>query len=210
MFHDLYNWMLSWADSPYGVHALFLLAVAESSFFPIPVDVLLIAMGLAAPDQALWFALVCTVGSVLGGGVGYGIGRVGGKPILQRFVSPKTLDRIHDYFQRYEDWAIGIAGFTPVPYKVFTIAAGAFWVNFTRFIGISVLSRGARFFLVGGMIYLFGDAIGKLIERYFNLFSVAFVILLAGGFYWIHAHGKKIVNDDTNEGANDAPEKENG
>jgi len=199
MFHDLYNWMLGWADSPHGVSALFLLAVAESSFFPIPVDVLLIAMGLAKPDQALFYALICTVGSVLGGGVGYGIGRVGGRPVLERFVSEATLQRIHNYFQRYEDWAIGIAGFTPIPFKVFTIAAGAFWVNFSRFIGISVLSRGTRFFLVGGLIYFYGEAIGALIERYFNLFSIAFVVLLAGGFYWIHAQGKKALQTPAND-----------
>ncbi len=193
MFHGLYDWMLSWADSPYGPYALFFVAVAESSFFPIPVDVLLIALGLGAPDQALWFALICTIGSVMGGGVGYGIGRVGGRPILKRFVSQTTLDRIHDYFEKYEDWAIGVAGFTPVPYKVFTIAAGAFLINFSRFMVISFISRGARFFMVGGLIFFFGETIADLIGRYFNIASIAFVVLLAGGFYWLHRHGKKAV-----------------
>jgi len=188
--------MISWADSPYGVHALFLLAVAESSFFPIPVDVLLIALGLGAPDQALFFAAVCTVGSVTGGVAGYGIGLAGGRPILRRFVSDEKMDRIHRYFEKYEDWAIGIAGFTPIPYKVFTISAGVFLINFRRFVGISFLSRGARFFLVGGLIWLYGDAIRALIEKYFNLFTVLFMVVLIGGFLLLHRQGSRAVNHD--------------
>ncbi len=195
MLHDLYQWMLGWADSPNAVPALFLLAVAESSFFPIPVDVLLIAMGLAAPDQALFFAAVCTVGSVLGGAAGYGIGRVGGRPILERFVAKVTLTKIHDYFDRYEDWAIGIAGFTPVPYKVFTIAAGALWIRFWRFVVISALSRGARFFLVGFLIWVWGEQIRELIDRYLNLFTIGFSVLLVGGFWWVQRQGKKALGN---------------
>lgn len=189
--HALYDWMVSWADSPYGLHALFLLAVAEASFFPIPVDVLLIAMALGSPDQALWFALVCTVGSITGGACGYGIGRYGGKPVLERFVSGETTARIHAYFEKYEAWAIGIAGFTPVPYKVFTIAAGVFWINFFKFVAVSFISRGARFFLVGGLIMAFGEEIRDFIEKYFNILSIVFVVLLAGGFYAVHHHGRK-------------------
>ncbi|MFQ5509455.1 MAG: YqaA family protein [Leptospirillia bacterium] len=196
----LYEWMLSWADSEYGVHALFALAVAEASFFPIPVDVLLIAMGLGSPHQALWFATICTVGSVIGGTLGYGIGRWGGKPVLEKFVSQEKTARIHGYFERYEAWAIGIAGFTPVPYKIFTIAAGVFWINFPRFVLVSFLSRGARFFLVGGLIMLFGDAVRELIGKYFNILTVVFVALLAGGFWFVHRHGKKAVQPHETSG----------
>jgi membrane protein YqaA with SNARE-associated domain len=193
VLEGLYAWMLGWADSPYGVAALFALAFAESSFFPIPPDVLLIALGLGHPEHSMLYAAVCTAGSVCGGMFGYGIGRVGGKPLLDRFVSPAKTRRIHDYFERYEAWAIGIAGFTPVPYKVFTISAGAFWVNFPRFVLVSFLSRGARFILVGGLIALYGEAVRHFIERYFNLLTVAFFILLAGGFWLTHRHGKKAV-----------------
>jgi len=196
VFEALYAWMLGWADSPYGGVALFGLAFAESSFFPIPPDVLLIAMGLSHPENSLVYAAICTAGSVCGGMFGYGIGRVGGKPLLDRFVSPEKTTRIHNYFERYEAWAIGIAGFTPVPYKVFTISAGAFWINFPRFVLVSFLSRGARFVIVGGLIALYGEAVRHLIERYFNVLTVAFVILLLGGFWLTHRHGKKAVNSE--------------
>lgn len=198
--HGLYDWMISWAESPYSVHALFILAVAEATFFPIPVDVLLIAMGLVAPDQALWFALVCTVGSVVGGMGGYGIGRYGGKPVLERFVAHEKIARIHSYFEKYEAWAIGIAGFTPVPYKIFTIAAGVFWINFFKFVVVSFVSRGARFFLVGGLIMVFGEEIRGFIGKYFNILSLAFVVLLAGGFYVVHHQGKKASRHEGDTG----------
>lgn len=196
MLHGLYDWMVGWADSPYGPLALFLLAFAESSFFPIPPDVLLIAMGLGAPDQAWWYGAVCTAGSVTGGMFGYGIGRFGGKPLLDRLVSPDKTLRIHNYFERYEAWAIGIAGFTPVPYKVFTISAGAFWIHFPRFVVVSLLSRGARFMLVGTLIGLYGETVRHLIERYFNLFTLLFVVLLAGGFFLVHRHGRKAARPE--------------
>jgi membrane protein YqaA with SNARE-associated domain len=196
VLEGLYAWMLGWADSPYGTLALFLLAFAESSFFPIPPDVLLIALGLGHPEQSLWYAAVSTAGSVFGGMFGYGIGRYGGKPLLDRFVATEKTARIHRYFDRYEAWAIGIAGFTPVPYKVFTISAGAFWVNFPRFVLVSALSRGARFVIVGGLIALYGEEVKHLIERYFNLLTVVFAVLLVGGFWLTHRHGKKAVNSE--------------
>ena len=193
MLRDLYAWVIGWADTPFGVPALFLLAFAESSFFPLPPDILLIALGLGKPENALWYAAVCTAGSVLGGTFGYGIGRFGGKPLLDRFVRKETTLRIHRQFERYEAWAIGVAGFTPVPYKVFTIAAGAFWINFPRFVLASLLSRGARFLIVGTLIMFFGEAIRDTIGRYFNLFTVLFVVLLAGGFWLVHRQGRKAV-----------------
>jgi membrane protein YqaA with SNARE-associated domain len=196
MLEGLYHWMLGWAASPYGVPALFCLALAEASFFPLPPDILLIALALGAPDHALWYALVCTLGSTVGGMLGYGIGRVGGRPLLDRLVAKEKTRRIHEYFERYEAWAIGIAGFTPVPYKVFTISAGAFWINFPRFVVASVLSRGARFFLVAGLIMLFGDTVRDLLHRYFNLFTVLFMVLLVGGFYLVHRHGGKAARGE--------------
>ena len=190
---QLYDWMLSWADSPYGVPALFGLAFAESSFFPLPPDVLLIALALGNPANAWWYAAVATIGSVLGGAMGYGIGWYGGRPVLKKIMGQERVDVVHDYFQRYEAWAILIAGFTPVPYKIFTIGAGAFFVDFKTFMLASLVSRGARFFLVAGAIQLFGPWIKELIENYFNLLSIIFIVLLGLGFWIVKYHGQKLT-----------------
>lgn len=189
LLRDLYEWMLAWADSPIAVPALFGLAFAESSFFPIPPDVLLIAMTLGRPEQGMWYAAVTTAASTLGGLFGYLIGWLGGRPLLLRWVGPARVQMIHDAFQKYEAWAIAIAGFTPIPYKVFTISAGAFYVNVRTFVVASILSRGARFFLVAGAIQLAGPRIKPFIERYFDALAMAFVALLIGGFWavrWWH------------------------
>ena len=139
------------------IPALFLLAFAESSVFPIPPDVLLMALTLGNPSWGLYFAAIATAGSVLGGMFGYVIGWWGGKPLLLRLMGQDRVSRVHDTFERYEGWAILIAGLTPVPYKVFTIGAGAFYVNFRVFVVASLLSRGARFFLVAGTLQLIGS-----------------------------------------------------
>lgn len=189
--HDLYQWVLSWSDSPYSVWALFLLAFAESSFFPIPPDVLLMALTLGDPQKGMWFAAVTTLGSVAGGLFGYGIGYVGGRPLLNRLVAQEKILTIHQYFERYEVWAIAVAGFTPIPYKLFTISAGAFYINIPKFVIASILSRGARFFLVAGTIQLFGPEMKKFIEDYFDLLTVVFIALLIGGFYLIKVHTQR-------------------
>lgn len=196
---QLYDWMLSWADSPYGVPALFGLAFAESSFFPLPPDVLLIALALGNPANAWWYATVATFGSVLGGAMGYGIGFYGGRPVLKKIMGQERVNVVHDYFQRYEAWAILIAGFTPIPYKIFTIGAGAFFVDFKTFMLASVVSRGARFFLVAGAIQLFGPWIKEAIEKYFNLFSVVFIVLLGLGFWIVKYQGQKLTQKKTRE-----------
>ncbi|NOY39538.1 MAG: DedA family protein [Nitrospirae bacterium] len=181
----LYDWVLHWAETPYGVPALFLLAVAESSFFPVPPDVLLIALSLSLRKRAFYYAAVCTVGSVIGGALGFFIGMKFwsvGQGILFHYVSKETFDMVRTYFRDYEAWAIAIAGFTPIPYKVFTISAGFFQVDFSVFMVVSFLSRGARFFLVGGLIYLFGKHIRNFIDKYFNLLTYGFTAILIGGF----------------------------
>lgn len=190
---QLYDWMLSWSESPYGVPALFCLAFAESSFFPIPPDVLIIGLTLGSPNLGLWYATVATVGSVLGGALGYAIGWYGGRPIAKKFMGQERMDLVHEYFQKYEAWAILIAGFTPVPYKIFTISAGAFYVDFKTFMVASLISRGARFFLVAGAIQLAGPWMKELIESYFNLFSIIFMVLLVLGF-WVVRHQSKKLN----------------
>ncbi len=186
MLRRLYDWVLHWAATPYGTWALFLLAFAESSFFPVPPDVLLIAMCVARPRRSLKYALVCAVGSVLGGCLGYLIGwqfmaSVGDRIVAFYGLGDKVA-AIESLYNAYDAWAVAIAGFTPIPYKVFTIAAGMFKINFTVFILASTASRSARFFLVGGLIYRFGPRIQVFIDRYFDMLAITFTVLLVGSF----------------------------
>ncbi|MDT8367249.1 MAG: YqaA family protein [bacterium] len=178
----LVEWVISWAQSPAGTTALFVLAFAESSFFPIPPDVLLISMALIRPDAAFVLALVCSAGSVLGGMFGYLIGWLGGRPLLHKVFSEKKIQAVKYAFEKYEVWAIAVAGFTPIPYKVFTLSAGTFEIPFKPFAAVSAVSRSARFFLVAGAIYLWGESVKHLLVKYFNWFSLVFMVLLIGGF----------------------------
>ncbi len=181
----LYDWVLHWAETPYGVPALFILAFAESSFFPVPPDVLLMALSLSLPRSSFRYALFCSIASVAGGAFGFLIGLQFweiGKAILFKYIDTKTFEEIRYHFQNYEAWAVAIAGFTPVPYKVFTISAGFFRVDFSVFLIASIISRSARFFLIAGLIYYFGPAIRTFIEKYFNLLTILFTVLLVGGF----------------------------
>ncbi len=178
----LIDWMTGWAQSPSGETALFMIAFAESSFFPIPPDILLIAMAILRPEMAFKFALICAVGSVLGGMFGYFIGWVGGRPLLHKLFSESKIQVVKRAFEKYEVWAIAVAGFTPVPYKVFTLSAGTFEIPFKLFALVSALSRSARFFLVAGSIYFWGESVKHLLEEYFNWLSIIFMGLLIGGF----------------------------
>ena len=174
MLRKLYDWVLHWAETPYGSWALFLLAFSESSFFPIPPDVLLIALAVAIPRKSFKFALISSIGSVLGGCFGYLIGwqfmQGIGEKIIAFYGLTDKVDYIGTLYRTYDAWAIGVAGFTPIPYKVFTIAAGMFEINFMVF------------FLVGGLIYIFGSRIQSFIDKYFNILAMAFTVLLIAGF----------------------------
>lgn len=189
MLRRLYDWVLHWAETPYGTWALFLLALAESSFFPIPPDVLLIALAISIPTKSFKYAFVCTVGSLIGGAIGYMIGyqfmEIVGLQILEFYGLMTKFNAVGDLYNKYNALAVGIAGFTPIPYKVFTISAGAFGINFPVFLLASAVSRAARFFIVGWLIYRFGPGIRAFIDRYFNILAVVFVILLVGGFVLI-------------------------
>ena len=189
MLRKLYDWVLHWAETPYGSWALFILAFAESSFFPIPPDILLIALAISIPAKSFRYALICSAGSVMGGMAGYIIGYqfmdVIGFRIIDFYGLTDKYDIISELYNRYNAWAVGIAGFTPVPYKVFTISAGAFKINFPVFLIASIVSRSARFFLVGWLIYKFGAGIRSFIDRYFILLACVFTILLIGGFMLI-------------------------
>ena len=192
---DLTGWVIHWAQTPYGGLALFVLAFCESSFFPIPPDVLLIALCMANPPGSFWYAAICSLGSVLGGILGYGLGRFGGRPLLERWVSAERVQLVQRYYQRWDVWAVAVAGFTPIPYKVFTISAGAFLLNLIRFVIASLVSRSARFFLVAGLFYLFGPTINQFVLRYFNILSILFIVLLILGFWFIRVSSKRAMRD---------------
>ena len=182
----LYDYCMEWIAGPYGTWTLFIIAFVESSFFPIPPDVFLIAMCIAAPTRAFKYAAICAAGSVLGGMLGYGLGFWFMESLGQQIISWYGLEHkylsVQDLYQKYDAWAVGAAGFTPLPYKLFTITAGAFEINFITFVVASLISRSARFFLVAAFIWKFGAPVKGFIDRYFNIISIVFMILLIGGF----------------------------
>lgn len=199
----LYDWVLSWGNSRHGGKALFILSAAEASFFPVPPDALLIALCMGAHRKWVRFAVICSVGSVIGGVVGYLIGWGAFDLIGHHIIAfiaglsgtdPDEMLSIASYWfnekvvygMKVGAWAVGIAGFTPIPYKVFTIAAGFFKMNFGVFLLASAVSRSMRFFVVAGLIGILfekhGPRIQRFIDKYFNLLAVAFVVLLILGF----------------------------
>ena len=184
----LYDWVMSWADSPHGTVGLAGIAFAESSVFPVPPDVLLIALGVSRPQRAYYFALVCALGSVTGGMLGYLIGWLLWESVQGVFFTyvpgftPETFARVQGYYDTYGFLAVLIAGFTPIPFKVFTIASGVFSMSFPAFVLAATLSRGLRFGIEGALITRFGARMREVLERNFNLMTVLFVVLLVGGF----------------------------
>ncbi|MBN1343247.1 MAG: DedA family protein [Phycisphaerae bacterium] len=231
----LYDWVLHWADTPYGGIALFVLSLAESSCFPVPPDVLLAPLVLGNRKKWFRFALSCSVASVLGGMLGYLIGfgawgavddiffdhvpgftrdavsttdgkeieciveTVGDQEHPWQVVLPSdqaeslpawrvkevtygTYSKVKQKYDRYDFWVVFTAGFTPLPYKVITITAGVFRINFVEFLIASAVSRSARFFMVAGLFWIFGPVIKPFIDKYFNLLCLVFMVLLIGGF----------------------------
>ena len=185
---NLYDWVLSWAETPYGPSALFALAMAEASFFPIPPDVLLLPLCVGKRTRALRFAAICTAGSVLGGAIGYAIGWGAWEAVGQFFYhyvpgfTEAKFNYVGGLYETYNFWVVFVAAFTPIPYKVITIAAGVFQIAFPMFMIASLVGRAARFFLVASLLYFFGDPIKGFIDRWFNPLVVAFTVLLIGGF----------------------------
>ena len=190
LVHNIVNWMVSWADTPYASLSLFILAFWESSFFPLPPDPLLIAMAIADPTRAPLYALICTAASVLGATLGYLIGRKGGRPVVNRLFKEKRVLAAERLYQRYDVWAVGAAAFTPIPYKVFTITAGIAGLRFWPFVLASVIGRGTRFFFIGLAVYFFGPAIQNAIDQYFELLTVSFLALVILGFITVKYGGE--------------------
>lgn len=187
----LYDWVLHWADTPYAVPALFVLSFAESSFFPIPPDVLLIALCIGDVAKGYRFALWCSIASVLGGIAGYGIGMFAWDQVRDLFyayvpgVNEQSVARVSALYDQHNFWVVFVAAFTPIPYKVITILAGVCAIHFPMFVLASAIGRSARFFLVAWLIRRYGPPIKDFIERRFALVTIVGTALLIGGFVTI-------------------------
>jgi membrane protein YqaA with SNARE-associated domain len=186
----LYNWVLHFAHTKHSMVALFCLSFAESSFFPVPPDVLLAPLALGAPKKWIRFATVCSLASVLGGITGYLIG-LGLWQAIDQWVfahlgaigfTAENFAKFASWYDKYDFWIVFTCGFTPLPYKVCTISAGVAKIFFPGFLIASATSRAARFFLVAGLFRWKGEAIRPFVDKYFNLLTLVFVILLVGGF----------------------------
>ena len=186
MLRSLYDWTIRLAAHRNAHWALAVVSFVESSVFPIPPDVVLIPMVLSQRHKAWAYAAICTVASVVGGIFGYAIGYflfdTLGQTILNFYGYQDAFANFAARYNEYGVWIVLIAGFTPFPYKVITIASGVTHLNFVVFMLASIVARGARFFIVAGLLWWFGEPIRAFIDRYFGLLSFAFMALLIGGF----------------------------
>ena len=184
MLRKLYDWVFSLARHRHATRSLAVVAFAESSFFPIPPDVMLAPMVLAKPERAYFYATICTVASVIGGIAGYAIGfflEPVGMAILSALGKAGTFEASKSLFQEYGAWVILIKGATPIPYKLISISAGIFQFSLALFIALSVVTRAARFFLVAFVLKRWGPPMLKVIERRLALFTVLLVLMMIGG-----------------------------
>lgn len=210
MIKRLYNWVLSWSESRWGWVALLFIALFEASWFPLPPDILLIALCLGATAKSFRFATICLIGSVVGAALGYGIGHFlwitpEGDPtalasLFYEYVfSIEKFQNVGSLYDRFNFWIIFTAGFTPLPFKLFTIAGGMFDINFVMFIIASIIARGMRFFLIAGLIWKFGAPIKVFIDKYFNLLASLFAVMLIGFTalaFWLFGSAEEPQTDD--------------
>ncbi len=185
MFKSLYNKVLSWAEHPRANKFLLALSFAESSFFPIPPDVMLAPMCLAKPSRSFYFALLTTLGSVAGGVFGYLIGMYSFElvePLISSMKYEGEFELVKRWFDEWGFWAIFIAGFSPVPYKLFTITAGMLSMLFLPFVIASIIGRGARFFLVAFLVSLGGDCLRDKLNNYIERIGWMVTLVLVTGF----------------------------
>ena len=184
ILRSLYKWTLEKAEHKYSAWILALVSFAESSFFPIPPDILLIPMVIAKRVMAWTYAFICTFSSVLGGMVGYGIGyffyNSVGIIIIDAYHLSNSFNAFESYYNQYGILIVLGAGFTPFPFKFITIASGVFNLNILLFIITAVVARGLRFYLIAGLLFVFGEKIKVLIDKYFNILAILFFILLIG------------------------------
>jgi membrane protein YqaA with SNARE-associated domain len=191
----LYNWVLDWATTPYASIALFIFALIEAVFFPVPVDILLIVLVLGFRPKAFKYALYTALGSVSGASIGYMLGHFlwvtkGGDftwfaNLFFNNIPGFSIDLFNNFkvlYDKYDLWIIFTAGFAPIPYKIFTVTAGVFDMNLPLFLIVSLISRGARFFLLTYLLWKYGQPIQRFIEKYFNLIALGFTVCLIGGF----------------------------
>ena len=170
---DLTAWFVGFADSDWSVLILAISSFAESIFFPVPPDPLLIGIGIRRPELALWLAALVTISSVAGAVGGHWLGRRFGRPLLYRFVARNKVEPVERMFKRHGAWAVLMAAFTPIPYKVFTISAGVLDLDRRTFILASLVGRGARFFALGILLFVFGESIGGFIDTNFEMLTLA-------------------------------------
>jgi membrane protein YqaA with SNARE-associated domain len=187
MTKRIYQWMVDSAAKSNAIWILAAISFIESSFFPIPPDIMLIPMVIAAPARAWRIAFVATLASVIGGYFGYAIGFWGydliARPLLEFYGYLAKFETFKQYYNEYGAWIVFAAGITPFPYKVITIASGAVGLNLFVFGVASIFARGLRFFIIAGLFHHFGAPIKNFIEKHFGLLSILFLILLIGGFY---------------------------
>ena len=186
MLRSVYDWTMNFAAHRNAFWALFIISFIESSVFPIPPDILLIPMILASREKAWKIALVCTIGSVLGGIAGYGIGyflfEQFGRPLLEFYGKAGKFTEFQEMYNAWGVWVVAMAGLTPFPYKVITIASGVTALNLGTFIIASVVSRGIRFFLEAWLLWYFGDPIRDFVEKYLGILVTGGFVVLLGGF----------------------------
>ena len=186
------------AESEWSLFILASMSFVESVFSPIPPDPLLIAMGLLSTNQAIFFGVVCTLFSVLGAVFGYGLGKWFGKPLLSKMISESLIEKTEGFFNRYGVWAILIAAFTPIPYKVFAILSGVLQLDMKKFLIASFIGRGGRFITLGVLIAMFGDDVRDFLENEFQTITIlggAFLVLTliaTWAYFWIKSRNTQV------------------
>lgn len=187
MFKNLYSWTIRQAESPRAPYVLGAIAFAESSFFPIPPDVILVPMSLAKPRSAWTYALICTIASVLGGILGYAIGALFydtlGLWLINLYGYAAKVDALKEFYDKWGALFILLKGLTPIPFKLVTIVSGLLHYNFPLFVALCVITRGARFFILALLMNRFGEPIKQLLEKYFGWFLVLILLTVVIGFW---------------------------
>ena len=204
LLHRMTEWLDGFADSEWSIVVLAVDSFTEAIFNPIPPDPLLIGISLINPGSALWLAGIVTITSVLGAVVGYWLGGKYGRPLLNRFVKKEKVDRVERMFKTYGAWAVLLAAFTPLPFKIFTITAGMLNLNRRSFVLAAIAGRGARFFLIGGLVYFYGDSIQDFISTRFDVIMIVSggaVLVAVAAFVIVSRYRKSRANGALRQGS---------